>query len=415
MVSGGQRVQLLTLIVLALVGLSIVGAKYARLDKLTGLTTMTVTAEFTDSGGIFNNAEVTYRGTPVGRVGTLTLTDSGVDVQLLLDTGSPPVPADTAAVVANRSAIGEQYVDLQPRTDSGPFLGDGARIALMDTSIPTPVEDLLANVDTLARDVSASDLRTVVSELGAGFDGTGDDLQSLATSLDTFTRAGVDALPSTLALIRDTRTALDTQSEQGSSITQFSADLDAVTAQLRSNDPDVRRLLDSGREASAEIGTLVADSASVSTANLSALATTTAALAPRAWALRPILMFLPALAAAAYSVTPGDTTIHLGIVGEVNNPPPCTEGYEGTQRTLDRMRALNPDFDDMAEDFPLDLGVNCTTQQGSVAGVRSANRIAFADPQTPQPWDDKPKVAPEPMNLNPIATQIATALGVTVR
>ena len=82
---------------------------------------------------------------------------------------------------------------------------------------------------------------------------------------------------------------------------------------------------------------------------------------------------------------------------------------------LDAERAKNPDFNDEEQDFPLDLNVNCTTPQGSVTGVRSANKIAYADPNIPQPWDSKPKVAPNPMNLNPIATQLATLLGVTFR
>ena len=48
-----------------------------------------------------------------------------------------------------------------------------------------------------------------------------------------------------------------------------------------------------------------------------------------------------------------------------------------------------------------------------MTGVRSANRIVFADPDVPQPWDLKPKVDPEKLNLNPIATQLAPLIGVT--
>ncbi|MFC1474339.1 mammalian cell entry protein, partial [Rhodococcus qingshengii] len=50
---------------------------------------------------------------------------------------------------------------------------------------------------------------------------------------------------------------------------------------------------------------------------------------------------------------------------------------------------------------------------GSETGVRSANRVAFADPNISQPWDDKPKVDADKFNLNPIATQLAPGLGVT--
>ena len=48
-----------------------------------------------------------------------------------------------------------------------------------------------------------------------------------------------------------------------------------------------------------------------------------------------------------------------------------------------------------------------------MTGVRSANRIVFADPEIPQPWDDIPKVDPDKLNLNPIASQLAPLIGVT--
>ncbi|MBY8852911.1 MlaD family protein, partial [Saccharothrix sp. MB29] len=59
--------------------------------------------------------EVTYRGVPVGRVGPIRLVDRRVEVELRITAGAPPIPADLEAVVANRSAVGEQYVDLRPR------------------------------------------------------------------------------------------------------------------------------------------------------------------------------------------------------------------------------------------------------------------------------------------------------------
>lgn len=407
--------QLVAFVVIALLGIVYVGAKYVRIDQLLGFGQYTVTGQFADSGGIFQNAEVTYRGIPVGRVGALTLTEQGVDVALNLEKGGPDIPSDTVAVVANRSAIGEQYVDLQPRTDQGPFLEDGSTIAEADTSIPTPVEDLLRNVDTLASTVPKDDLRTLVTELGTGFEGTGTALAGLVDSLDTFSQDGLTNLPQTLTLIRDSRVVLDTQSEQSSAIQQFSSDLALVTAQLRSNDPDIRRLIDNGIPFSDETGALVSQGGPGLTTNLTNLAGISEALSPRTFALRPLLQFLPALAQGANAVSPGDGTIHFGIALEVNNPPACTQGYEGTQAIVDAEKARNPDFDPTQQDFPINLDANCTVPQGSLTGVRSANRAQFADPNVPQPWDSKPKVAPDPIDLNPIATQLAALLGITVR
>ena len=116
-----------------------------------------VTADFPESGGIFENAEVTYRGVAVGRVDRLRLADDGVHVDLRLER-RVTVPRDTDAVVENRSAVGEQYVDLQPRHQGGPFLADGDRIASDRTRTPLHVETLLLNLDRLVNSVDRRDL-----------------------------------------------------------------------------------------------------------------------------------------------------------------------------------------------------------------------------------------------------------------
>ena len=101
--------------VITLLGVSFVGARYAKLDRLVIDRTYTVTAHFADSGGIFTGAEVTYRGVTVGRVGDMELTGDGVDVVLDIENDQDNIPADTKALVGNRSAVGEQYVELQPQ------------------------------------------------------------------------------------------------------------------------------------------------------------------------------------------------------------------------------------------------------------------------------------------------------------
>ncbi|TQF75237.1 MCE family protein [Rhodococcus spelaei] len=407
------RWQLVGLALLALVGLVFVGGKYVRLDNLLGFGQYTVTANFADSGGIFTNAEVTYRGVPVGTVGNLRLTDDGVAVDLMLDNDAPKVPATAKAVVANRSAIGEQYVDLQPSSDGGPFLTDGFHIARANTVIPVPVEQVLAGTNTLVHSVPLGSLTTTVRELGEAFDGKGDDLQKLVDSVNSLSKAGTDNLPQTTTLIRDGRKVLDTQAAQSSSIRDFSADLELLSQQLKSDDPDLRRLIDTGTAASTQVGSLLAASGANLTTNLTNVAQLSRSLGPRALALNTLLTYLPALAGGASTVTPGDGTIHLGLLAETNNPPPCTQGYEGTREIVERMKRENPDFDETRDDFPLNTEANCTTPLGSATGVRSANRIAYADPSTPQPWDNKPKKAPETLNLNPIATQLARLTGVT--
>lgn len=119
------------------VAVAVAGGSYVRMGSLLGIGQYTVTVELTDSGGIFTNAEVTSRGIPVGRVGALRLVDDGVDVDVFIDDDAPPISASSAAVVAARSAIGEQYIYLRPNTDAGPYLADGSVIDRDRTSSPS--------------------------------------------------------------------------------------------------------------------------------------------------------------------------------------------------------------------------------------------------------------------------------------
>ncbi|MDG3016104.1 MCE family protein [Speluncibacter jeojiensis] len=414
MVSRSDKVKIAILGLLALVAIGFVGVRYVRLDHMLGLDQYIVKVELPDSGGIFPNAEVTYRGIPVGRVGDLSLTPTGLQVQLVLNDGGPKIPASAHAVVADRSAIGEQFVDLQPSTDKGPYLTDGSVIAQNKTATPVPVEDLFSNVTALVKSVPVDSLHTAFTELGTAFDGQGQNLQSLVDSVDDLSQAGFDNLPQSSALIADARPVLKTQTQQSSPIEQFSKSLRDITAQLKSSDPDLRRLIDNGMPASDQVGDLVNTSGNDITDLLGNTRTISGVVAERSYAFRGFMAMLPALAAVAPSVTQGNT-IRLGLVLETNNPVACTRGYEGSQKILAEMKAKNPNFDPNRDEFPVNLDAHCAVPQGNPTDVRGSQNAKYMDPSRSVPWDSKPKVDPEKLDLNPIATQLATLMGITVR
>ena len=177
------RWQIAVVIVVGLLAVVYAGIRYVRLDEMVGVGAYSVTVEMSDSGGIFTNAEVTYLGVPAGRVGALRLTKSGVSVELVLDSGGPQIPASATAVVANRSAIGEQFVDLRPSTTSGSFLHDGSVIEKFE--LPPPLEDVVSSALDFADSIPVEDLRTVVTELGNAFSGQGENLSLIHISEPT--------------------------------------------------------------------------------------------------------------------------------------------------------------------------------------------------------------------------------------
>ncbi|MFJ4652932.1 MCE family protein [Nocardia sp. NPDC088792] len=412
------RNQLVAFVVIAVLGVAFVGAKYVRLDNMLGIGLYHVKLEIdntdkqaANTGNLSKGAEVTYRGVPVGRVGSTDITPDGVVIDLEMDSGAPKVPANAKAVVADRSAIGEQYVDLQPTANGSPYLRDGSVIT--GATLPIPVETLLSSVDSFASTTDLAALSTTVTELGKAFDGRGDDLKVLVDSLNKFTATGIDALPQTMDLIRRAKTALGTQADQSSAIRQFSDGLDQLTAQLKSNDPDIRRLIGTGTSAGSAIQHLLQESGPALTKDLTNLRVLLAAISPKFYALGPVLSMLPLLPLGGTSTVPGDGTTHFGLVLETNNPPACTVGYEGTQAIIAQQKAQNPNFDDTRDDFPFNTDAKCTAPQGSDTDVRGGARAELADPSVAQPWDDKPKTDPEKLNLNPVATQLATLMGVT--
>ncbi|MDT7547954.1 MAG: phospholipid/cholesterol/gamma-HCH transport system substrate-binding protein, partial [Actinomycetota bacterium] len=111
MISRQTKLQLLVFGLISILGLSYTGVRYAGLGRFFQDQGYVVSADFVDSGGIFKGAEVTNRGVPQGKVVSLNLQKDGVRVGLRMRPGTH-IPKDVKAFVGNRSAVGEQYVDL---------------------------------------------------------------------------------------------------------------------------------------------------------------------------------------------------------------------------------------------------------------------------------------------------------------
>ena len=360
-------VQLAVFLVLTVVATSYLSARYVGLTERVLGFGPTVVADLEASGGIFVGSEVSYRGVQVGRVTELELAPDGVRVHARLDRGAR-VPADTRAVVENRSAVGEQYLDLQPRRDGEPYLADGDVIAREDTATPLRVDRLLSDVDRTVRSVPKEDLVTVVDELGTGFAGTGDDLGRLIDDADLLTRAALDALPDTVALLESGRTVLDTQRDTSSQITAFSADLARVSETLRDSDPDLRVVLDRGVVASRELEALVTDNREALGTLVANLVTVGQVTSARVDGIDQLLITYPEVVAGGYTVVPGDGTAHFGVQ-LTQEPAACTRGYGGTTRTDPNRTSGLP---------PLNTDARCTLPRGSSSGVRGAQNAPTA-------------------------------------
>lgn len=372
-VTGKVRIQLTAFVVIALLGISYIAVRYVGAGALVGAGNYTAEVDMPDSGGIFPNAEVTYRGVPVGRVGTMRLTATGIRVDLDIRSSAPDIPSDVDAVVANRSVIGEQYIDLRPKSDGGPYLTSGSVISSDRTTRPPSANQLLAGLDSLVSSVPISSLQTTVSQLGDAFNGLAPALQGLLDAQSAFITSADQNFPATATLIDTSATVLATQQAASAQIAQFSANLRAIAATLASSDSDLRGLIAAAPQAANEavsllnsllVGKQGNSSFPVLLANLLTGAQITDA---NVGGLQGLLVQLPqAISIGSKTITGSGISTGLGVT--FFDPLPCTSGYQGTPKR---------DGLDTSPGAPFNTGAGCTAPPSSGTDVRgSQNAVA---------------------------------------
>ncbi|GAA4614902.1 MCE family protein [Saccharopolyspora hordei] len=375
MFSRKTKVHLALILVLAVVGIGYTGGEYAGLGRLFGGDGFPVTVRLAESGGLFTNSEVTYRGVSVGRVTGMRLTEEGIDVEVHIDDSAPPIPADTRAVVANRSAVGEQYLDLRPQRADGPRLEAGSVIEQDRTELPLPPESLLVDLDRLVGSVPTDDLRTVVDEVGTAFTGTGTHLQRVLDATSSVVAAADQHLPQTTDLLTHADVVLRTQQEQTEEIRSFSSGLRQITGRLAASDPDLRGIVERAPEATHEVDALLASAATDFGVVAANMLTTMKLTEVRTAGVEQLLVALPVVSSFTHTLSP-DGTGHLGLTLNFFNPMACTRGYEDTPRRPGSETSPGP----------VNENIHCAEPKGSVINVRgsqNAPRQPVPDPVPP--------------------------------
>ena len=346
------KIQLILFVVITLVGISYVSAEYVGLAKyVTGDDGCKISADFPSSGGIFTNAEVTYRGVTVGQVGSLHLIKNGVRVDLQLkNCDSPKIPTDVVAKVADRSVVGEQYVDLEPTkktgNDAGPFIKALSVLPMrypngkLRNQVPTPTEGLLTDIDRFVTSVPLNDLRTTVSELRNATEGRGLDLGSL---LDAQTKLIQTAntpqnLQATIDLIEESNSVLQTQLDEQQPLASWTHSLALLSDQLKKSDPDIRRLLANGSGDLSTVQKFITDNRTDFGVTLANLVTVGNLLVSHLGGIEEVLELYPAMAAGGQSLV-HDGALWLALVlqaqpepQDCGDPDKGQEGYYGTVR-----------------------------------------------------------------------------------
>jgi phospholipid/cholesterol/gamma-HCH transport system substrate-binding protein len=323
------RIQLTIFTIASVVGILAMIFVYMQVPTPLGIGKMTVTVDLPAAGGLYRFSNVTYRGVEVGKVTSVDLTRDGAKAVLRLNT-SPKIPADLQADVRSISAVGEQYVDLRPRTDSPPYLHDGSVIATRNTTIPQAVGPMLDQVSSLINSVPKDRLSALLDESFKGFNGAGYDFSSLADTSSKLTGDLNRVGDSNAALYNDTRPLLDSQVQTTDSIKTWARSLAGLTQQLVTDDPKFRTVLHNAPGAFDEVSSLldqIKPTLPVLLANLTTIGQILVTYHP---SLEQLLVLLPPSVGGIQAVAPSrnPTGYALGDFAiTLNDPVPCTVGF----------------------------------------------------------------------------------------
>jgi phospholipid/cholesterol/gamma-HCH transport system substrate-binding protein len=395
------RNQLIIFTIASIVGVGVMLFAYMQVPTLLGLGRYTVKLELPATGGLYQFSNVTYRGSQVGKVMSVTLTDKGALATMSLNQ-SPKIPADLKAQVRSMSAVGEQYVDLLPNTDSGPYLQDGSVIAMANTSVPQQVGPMLDQVSALVDTIPKDQLSHLLDESHKAFSGAGFDFGSLLDSASTITRDSMAVSDQTLALINDAGPFLDAQAQTTDATRTWAASLAGITGQVANNDPEFRSILQNGPAFAQETSRLLDQlkpTLPILLANLSTIGQVGVAYNA---SIQQLLVLLPPYVSQIQTYAPtnnptglpnGEFSLGLG------DPPTCTVGFlppSAWRAPTDESPADTPD------------NIYCKLPQDSPIGVRGARNY----PCMEHPGKRAPTVelCNDPRGFQPIA-QRQHALG----
>ena len=361
-------IQLVIVAVIALAAGGVMGVGYMGLPAmLFGIGRYSVTVELPEAGGLYRTGNVTYRGTEVGRVESVHLTDSGVEATLSLNS-KYKIPSDLDAQVHSQSAVGEQYVTLLPRNDASRPLREGDVIPRNRTSVPPDINSLLDAANRGLQAIPQDNLKTMIDEADIAIGGLGPEISRIvqgSTALALDARAHLDALTT---VIDQSGPLMDSQSQTADSVRGWAAHLATISGELQSHNSAVAGVLDHAPSAISEARQLVERLQPTLPILLADLVSLGHVALTYQSSLEQLLVLLPQGIALMQGITvannnnAGHPAVYLDFNLNINLAHSCTTGF------LPAQQIRPPSFEDAPNRVQADL--YCRVPQDSRNDVR---------------------------------------------
>lgn len=173
----------------AVVGVLVLVAVGIATNNTMKKSDTTLVGMFADASPLDKGSDIRMSGVKVGSVTDIQLDNGAAKVTFSMTPGALPVHQDAKLTMRTVNVLGEHYVDLDPGSDSKPFL-DTKVIPKTQTSNAPGLSDVIDTFD----DPTSTALAALVTSLGEGMDKSGpqtaDAIKALAPALTNTKQLG---------------------------------------------------------------------------------------------------------------------------------------------------------------------------------------------------------------------------------
>ncbi|MFI5508921.1 MCE family protein [Mycobacterium sp. NPDC051804] len=208
------------------------------------LDTVTLTAQFDNAAGLYEDNTVAVLGMPVGKVTKITPKGGYVEVEFTVDK-DVKVPADAQAVTISNSILTDRQIELTPPYRGGPTLKNGDTIGLNRTKTPVEFARVLDVIDKLSVSLRGDGngngpVADLVNASAAIANGNGqqmkDSLGELSDALRLSADGGAVTRDQLTTIIRNVSSLLDAAAANDATLREFGTNVNVLSQVLADED-----------------------------------------------------------------------------------------------------------------------------------------------------------------------------------
>ncbi|HTY34435.1 MCE family protein [Mycobacterium sp.] len=361
--------QLILFGILSLITAVALGGYYLQIPTAAGIGQYTLNADLPAAGGLYETANVAYRGETIGTVTAVEPTETGARVIMRI-ADRFKIPIDATANVHSVSAVGEQYLDLVSPGNPGKYFLPGQTIT--KGTVPTDIGPALDAANRGLAALPKDKIASLLDETAQAVGGLGPALQRLVDATQAIAGDFKTNIQDVNDVIQNSGPIIDSQVDSSDSIERWSHNLDILAAQSAGNDRHVQSILTQAAPTADQVNAVFGDVRESLPQTLANLEIVLDLLKRYHKGVEQLLVAYPQGAAEGQTVTtPFPGYAALGTSLTINQPPPCLTGF------LPAPEWRSPADTSLA---PMPSGTYCRIPQDAPANaVRGARNLPCVD------------------------------------